>query len=116
MSNSHFPLFFAVEHEDLQDQEREYLTRQLLHSVALKRELNQDQEDQEREREVKEVLHKFNTATTPTAMPEVLAGTPTQSHNKATASMMSSVRMTTISPTLSMNGSSNEATNCKYKR
>ncbi|TDG45792.1 hypothetical protein AWZ03_007747 [Drosophila navojoa] len=53
-------------------------------------------------------------ATTPTAMPEVLAGTPTQSHNKASsvsASMMSSVRLATISPSLSMNGSSNEATN-----
>ncbi|XP_068140737.1 probable basic-leucine zipper transcription factor F [Drosophila tropicalis] len=48
-------------------------------------------------------------------MPEVLSGTPTNSHNKAISSssisMMNNVRLTTISPTLSMNGSSNEATN-----
>ncbi|KAH8297964.1 hypothetical protein KR018_003199 [Drosophila ironensis] len=51
----------------------------------------------------------------PAAMPEVLSATPTNSHNKAIASasiaMMNNVRLTNISPTLSMNGSSNEATN-----
>ncbi|XP_034669200.1 myb-like protein I [Drosophila subobscura] len=48
------------------------------------------------------------------AMPEVLSGTPTNSHNKAISSsisMMNNVRLTNISPTLSMNGSSNESTN-----
>ncbi|XP_017043924.2 myb-like protein AA [Drosophila ficusphila] len=47
----------------------------------------------------------------PTAMPEVLSGTPTNSHNKANIAMMNNVRLSNISPTLSMNGSSNEATN-----
>ncbi|KAH8241510.1 hypothetical protein KR026_009254 [Drosophila bipectinata] len=57
----------------------------------------------------------YPEAAVPSAMPEVLSGTPTNSHNKAIASasiaMMSNVRLTNISPTLSMNGSSNEATN-----
>jgi len=47
-------------------------------------------------------------------MPEVLSGTPTNSHNKANIAMMNNVRLSNISPTLSMNGSSNEASNCKY--
>ncbi|ALC38288.1 vri, partial [Drosophila busckii] len=62
--------------------------------------------------------NKNEQITTENTMPEVLGGTPTHSHNKAAAvaasvsvSMMNSVRLTTISPTLSMNGSSNEATN-----
>ncbi|XP_016937005.3 uncharacterized protein vri isoform X1 [Drosophila suzukii] len=46
-----------------------------------------------------------------TAMPEVLSGTPTNSHNKANIAMMNNVRLSNISPTLSMNGSSNEASN-----
>ncbi|KAH8282917.1 hypothetical protein KR054_010721 [Drosophila jambulina] len=57
----------------------------------------------------------YPEAAVATAMPEVLSGTPTNSHNKAIASasiaMMNNVRLTNISPTLSMNGSSNEATN-----
>ncbi|KAH8325746.1 hypothetical protein KR067_006822 [Drosophila pandora] len=57
----------------------------------------------------------YPEAAGPSAMPEVLSATPTNSHNKAIASaslaMMSNVRLTNISPTLSMNGSSNEATN-----
>ncbi|XP_070071354.1 protein enabled homolog isoform X2 [Drosophila takahashii] len=44
-------------------------------------------------------------------MPEVLSGTPTNSHNKANIAMMNNVRLSNISPTLSMNGSSNEASN-----
>ncbi|XP_030383043.1 uncharacterized protein LOC115630567 isoform X2 [Scaptodrosophila lebanonensis] len=61
-------------------------------------------------------------------MPEVLSGTPTNSHNKAnklgagsqlanncnngsSGGIMNNIRLTTISPTLSMNGSSNESTN-----
>ncbi|XP_017132569.1 myb-like protein AA [Drosophila elegans] len=47
----------------------------------------------------------------PTAMPEVLSGTPTNIHNKANIAMMNNVRLSNISPTLSMNGSSNEASN-----
>jgi len=85
-----------VQYYSVQDQHREYLTRQLLHSVAVKQEQERVQK-QEQEQEV----------TIPTAMPEVL----TQNHNKASSMIMN--RMTTISPTLSMNGSSNEATNCK---
>ncbi|KAH8333783.1 hypothetical protein KR059_003284 [Drosophila kikkawai] len=57
----------------------------------------------------------YPEAAVATAMPEVLSATPTNSHNKAIASasiaMMNNVRLTNISPTLSMNGSSNEATN-----
>ncbi|KAH8412873.1 hypothetical protein KR009_006439 [Drosophila setifemur] len=54
----------------------------------------------------------YPEAAAPSAMPEVLS---TNSHNKAIASasiaMMNNVRLTNISPTLSMNGSSNEASN-----
>ncbi|XP_044315957.1 putative uncharacterized protein DDB_G0288537 [Drosophila rhopaloa] len=53
----------------------------------------------------------YPEAAVATAMPEVLSGTPTNSHNKANIAMMNNVRLSNISPTLSMNGSSNEASN-----
>ncbi|XP_033154460.1 uncharacterized protein DDB_G0283357 [Drosophila mauritiana] len=53
----------------------------------------------------------YPEASVSTAMPEVLSGTPTNSHNKANIAMMNNVRLSNISPTLSMNGSSNEASN-----
>ncbi|EDW64575.1 Krueppel-like factor luna [Drosophila virilis] len=88
----------------LQQEEQERLRDSVSSQLAQLLPLKQEQE--------------LRVITTPTAMPEVLAGTPTQSQNKASAvaasvsvSMMSSVRLATISPSLSMNGSSNEATN-----
>ncbi|XP_041674230.1 uncharacterized protein LOC108102613 [Drosophila eugracilis] len=53
----------------------------------------------------------YPEAVVATTMPEVLSGTPTNSHNKANIAMMNNVRLSNISPTLSMNGSSNEASN-----
>ncbi|KAH8395475.1 hypothetical protein KR215_006994 [Drosophila sulfurigaster] len=97
-------LQYNRQYQDQKQEYSEFAARPLSHSVVLKRE-RQGEETEEEEEDDDELQA--------TAMPEVLTATPTQSHNKApvSASMMSSVRMTTISPTLSMNGSSNEATN-----
>lgn len=82
---------------------------------------SQEQEQQQAQLELEieqqqEELERFEATRYAQAMPEVLAGTPTHTHNKANSgSMMSSVRLNTISPTLSINGSSNEASNCKWQ-
>ncbi|XP_017859789.1 PREDICTED: myb-like protein AA [Drosophila arizonae] len=94
------------EHEQQQQEQQQLYNQQQPEEGISNRVLQEQVQDSK--------LVQVLLATTPTAMPEVLAGTPTQSHNKASsvsASMMSSVRLATISPSLSMNGSSNEATN-----
>lgn len=90
-------------------------TEQYLRLQHYSQEQGQEQPELEFEQQQEE-LERFEATRYAQAMPEVLAGTPTHTHNKANSgSMMSSVRLTTISPTLSINGSSNEASNCKWQ-